>query len=155
MSNIDNLHVLTEIEADVIGEVMNISMGAGATAMSTLLDKKVSITTPRIKTQLVSEFEFSHIEAMIGVLIDYIEGIEGTNILLLKESDLKKILGHLLSTEPSENVELDEIGTSVICEIMNQMMGSSSSALATFLGRAINITPPKILDTTENIKELF
>lgn len=155
MSNLDNLQVLTEMETDVIGEVMNISMGAGATAMSTILDKKVSITTPRIKTQLVSEFEFTQMDTMIGVLIHYIQGIEGTNILLLKESDLKKILGHLLSSESSEIEEIDEIGMSVICEIMNQMMGSSSSALASFLGKAINISPPEILDTTEKIKELF
>jgi flagellar motor switch protein FliN/FliY len=155
MSNLDNLQVLTEMETDVIGEVMNISMGAGATAMSTILDKKVSITTPRIKTQLVGEFEFTQMDNMIGVLIHYIQGVEGTNILLLKESDLKKILGHLLSYESSEIVELDEIGMSVICEIMNQMMGSSSSALASFLGKAINISPPEILDTTEKIKELF
>lgn len=155
MTSDNEMYKLTEMEIDVIGEVMNISMGAAATAMSTILDKKVSITTPRIETLSVDEFEFSYLEPVIGVLIKYIEGIDGTNILLLREEDLKKILGHLLSMDPAEMVELDEISMSAICEIMNQMMGSSASALASFLGQVVNISPPEILDTTENVKQLF
>ena len=155
MTNDNEINKLTEMEKDVIGEVMNISMGAAATAMSTILDKKVNITTPRIETIMIDEFEFSYLEPVIGVLIKYVEGIDGTNILLLKEDDLKKILGHLLSMDPSEMVELDEISVSAICEIMNQMMGSAASALASFLGQVVNISPPEILDTTENVKQLF
>ena len=155
MTNDNDVYKLTEMETDVIGEVMNISMGAGATAMSTILDKKVNITTPRIETLKIDEFEFAYLEPVVGVLIKYIEGIDGTNILLLREDDLKKILGHLLSMDPSEMVELDEISVSAICEIMNQMMGSAASALASFLGQVVNISPPEILDTTENVKTMF
>ena len=155
MTSDNEMYKLTEMETDVIGEVMNISMGAAATAMSTILDKKVNITTPRIETLGIEEFEFSYLEPVIGVLIKYIEGIDGTNILLLKEDDLKKILGHLLSMDPSEMVELDEISMSAICEIMNQMMGSSASALASFLGQVVNISPPEILNTTDNVRDLF
>lgn len=155
MTNDNDMYNLTEMETDVIGEVMNISMGAAATAMSTILDRKVNITTPRIETLPVEEFEFSYLEPVVGVLIKYIEGIDGTNLLLLREEDLKKILGHLLSMDPSEMVELDEISMSAICEIMNQMMGSAASALASFLGQVVNISPPEILDTTENVKDIF
>ncbi|MDD4583846.1 MAG: flagellar motor switch phosphatase FliY [Eubacteriales bacterium] len=148
---------LSEMEIDVIGEVMNISMGSAATAMSTILDKKVSITTPVTETTPVEEFEFSFLEPVVGVLIKYIEGIKGSNVLLLKESDLKKILRHLLSMSPDEDLEFDEISMSAICEIMNQMMGSASSAIASFLGTAINISPPQVLDTANStsVKEIF
>ena len=148
---------LTDMEVDVIGEVMNISMGAAATAMSTILDKKVNITTPRIETIGIDDFEFKYLEPVIGVLIKYVEGIDGTNILLLREDDLKRILGHLLSMDPAEMTELDEIGVSAVCEIMNQMMGSAASALASFLGTMVNISPPEIMDTTghEDIRKLF
>ncbi|HWQ78036.1 MAG TPA: flagellar motor switch phosphatase FliY [Anaerovoracaceae bacterium] len=155
MTNDNENYKLTEMETDVIGEVMNISMGAAATAMSTILDKKVSITTPRIQTLPIDEFEFSYLEPVIGVLIRYIEGVDGTNILLLREEDLKKVLGHLLAMDPSEMVELDEISMSAICEIMNQMMGSAAGALASFLGEPVNISPPEILDTTENMTGHF
>ncbi|MDD2504150.1 MAG: flagellar motor switch phosphatase FliY [Clostridia bacterium] len=148
---------LSEMEIDVIGEVMNISMGSAATAMSTILDKKVSITTPVTETVPVEEFEFSFLEPVVGVLIKYIEGINGSNVLLLKESDLKKILRHLLSMSPDEDLEFDEISMSAICEIMNQMMGSASSAIASFLGTAINISPPQIMDTVNStsVKDIF
>lgn len=155
MTNDNEMYKLTPMEVDVIGEVMNISMGAGATAMSTILDRKVNITTPRIETLGIEEFEFSYLEPVIGVLIKYVEGIDGTNVLLLREEDLKKILGNLLSMDPAEMAELDEIGLSAVSEIMNQMMGSAASALASFLGQIINISPPEILDTTENVKTLF
>lgn len=148
---------LNDMERDVIGEVMNISMGSAATAMSTILDKKVNITTPRIETMPVEEFEFSYLEPVMGVLIKYVEGIDGTNILLMREDDLKMILGHLLSMDPEEMTELDEISISAISEIMNQMMGSAASALASFLGKTVNISPPEIIDTKnrEGIRELF
>lgn len=150
MTNLNNSINLTEMETDIIGEVMNISMGSAATAMSSILDNKVSITTPRVKVSRVEDFEFSHLEPVVGVLIKYIEGIDGFNMLLLKVEDLKKILSHLLAIDPSELNEFDEISMSAICEIMNQMMGAASSALATFLGFKINISPPEIMDTTDS-----
>ncbi|MDR2355730.1 MAG: flagellar motor switch phosphatase FliY [Clostridiales Family XIII bacterium] len=148
---------LNEMELDAIGEVMNISMGSAATAMSTILDKKVNITTPHIEFVDVSAFNFSFLEPVIGVVIKYVEGIDGANVLLLRQTDVAKIVAHLLSADPDDMTELDEIGESAICEIMNQMMGSSASALATFLGRSVNISPPEILNTAqeENIREMF
>ena len=148
---------LSDMEIDVMGEVMNISMGSAATALSTILDKKVSITTPRTELMPVEQFEFSYLEPVIGVLIKYVEGIDGSNVLLLREDDLKKILRHLLSIDPEESLEFDEISISAVCEIMNQMMGSAASALASFLGRTINISPPQILDIASNtsVREIF
>ncbi len=152
----DTSTVLTDMEKDVIGEVMNISMGSGATAMSTVLDAKVNITTPRIEVVPVSEFDFASLEPVVGVSIKYVEGIDGVSVLLLREVDLKKILCHLLSMEDPDEVVFDEIATSAVCEIMNQMMGSSASALAQFLGKPINISPPEIVDAEkEDIKGMF
>ena len=84
MENTSDQINLTEMEADIIGEVMNISMGAAATAMSDILDKKVSITTPRLRIVKSGEFSYTHLEPVLGVLIKYVEGIGGINMLLLK-----------------------------------------------------------------------
>jgi flagellar motor switch protein FliN/FliY len=90
-------------------------------------------------------------------LINYVEGIEGSNVLLLQESDMKKILSQLFGMETSDNVEFDEISKSAVGEIMNQMMGAAAGALASFLGRVVNISPPILLDSTNttSIRELF
>ena len=150
MENTSDQINLTEMEADIIGEVMNISMGAAATAMSDILDRKVNLTTPRLRIVKLGEFSYTHLEPVLGVLIKYVEGIGGINMLLLKVEDFKKILSHLLSIDVNEITEFDEISTSAIGEIMNQMMGSASSALASFLGIKISISPPEILDTTDS-----
>jgi flagellar motor switch protein FliN/FliY len=154
---VENPDKLTSMEVDVIGEVMNISMGTAATAMSTILNTKVNITTPRIETIGVEAFEFAYLEPVIGVLINYVEGIEGANVLLLQESDMKKILSQLFDMDTSDDIEFDEISKSAIGEIMNQMMGAAAGALASFLGKVVNISPPILLDTTNksSIRELF
>ncbi len=156
-SDINGSQKLNDMEIDVIGEVMNISMGAAATAMSTILDKKVTITTPRIESVDVADFNFPDFEPVVGVQIKYVEGISGSNVLLLKKEDLQNILVHLLSLDPDEEFVFDEISTSAVCEIMNQMMGSAASALASFLGHVINISPPEILniENTKSAAELF
>lgn len=155
MSQRSNL--LSDMEIDVIGEIMNISMGSGATALSNVLDAKVNITTPQIEALPLEEFEFTYLEPVVGVSIKYVEGIEGTNVLLLREEDLKQILCHLLSMDNPDEFVFDEIATSAVCEIMNQMMGSSASALAQFLGKPINISTPEVLDMVDhaNIREMF
>ncbi len=154
---VENPDALTGMEVDVIGEVMNISMGTAATAMSTILNTKVNITTPRIETISVEAFEFAYLEPVIGVLINYVEGIEGANVLLLQESDMKKILSQLFDMDTSDDIEFDEISKSAIGEIMNQMMGAAAGALASFLGKVVNISPPILLDTTNksSIRDLF
>ena len=59
--------------------------------------------------------------------------------------------------DTSDDIEFDEISKSAIGEIMNQMMGAAAGALASFLGKVVNISPPVLLDTTSNasIQELF
>lgn len=154
---VENPEALSSMEIDVIGEVMNISMGTAATAMSTILNTKVNITTPRIETIGVDAFEFAYLEPVVGVLINYVEGIEGANVLLLQESDMKKILSQLFDMDISDDIEFDEISKSAIGEIMNQMMGAAAGALASFLGKVVNISPPILLDTTNksSIRDLF
>lgn len=141
----DSTNVLfTEMEIDTIGEILNISMGAAATAVSTLLNKKVYITTPLVDVTTSGNFEFKALTPGVGVEINYIEGLSGVNVFILKLQDIQKIVGILLQTEydPNEEFVMDEISISAICETMNQMMGSSSTALAQFLNRTVNISTP-------------
>ena len=122
---------------------MNISLGASATAVSTLLGATVNITTPVVKVASSSEFEFHKLEPAVGVEIAYVEGIEGSNIMMFSRNDVRIIVGMLMGMEiPEEDFELDEINRSAICEVMNQMMGSSATALSEFLGMTVNISTP-------------
>ena len=74
---------------DALGEMMNISLGSSATAVSNMLDHRVDITTPTVSVVDVKDFTLGNLEPAIGVEIKYVEGLEGSNIMLLKRSDIK------------------------------------------------------------------
>ncbi len=136
---------LTSDEIDIIGEMGNIGMGAAATTMYTLLGRRVTITTPKVYVYTSEEVLSVYKTPFIVVTVEYSEGIEGKNLLILKETDSALITDLLMGGDgniDTENIELDEIHMSAMNEIMNQMIGASSTSLSTILGRTIDITPP-------------
>jgi len=138
------------MEIDAIGEIMNISLGSSATAVSNMLDHRVDITTPKVSVVNAEEFTFERLEPAIGVEIKYVSGLEGSNIMLLKMSDVKAITDILLGMEtPDEEFELNDLTISAVCEVMNQMMGAASTALSDFLGRMVNISTPQTFDAND------
>ncbi len=140
-----------EMELDAIGEIMNISLGASATAASTLLGAMVNITTPVVSVLTREEFEFRRLEPAIGVEIAYVEGLDGRNIMMFRREDVGVIVGTLLGEDPADMPdELDELHISALCEVMNQMMGASATALSEFLGTVVNISTPKSFDITDS-----
>ena len=140
-----------EMELDAIGEIMNISLGASATAVSTMLGTKVNITTPVVLVQSREEFEFKRLEPAIGVVIDYVEGLDGKNIMMFRKEDIRIIVGTMMGEDPPADAfeMMDELYISAICEVMNQMMGSSATALSEFLGTIVNISTPKSCEVGE------
>ncbi|WMJ24238.1 flagellar motor switch phosphatase FliY [Paludicola sp. MB14-C6] len=135
--------LFSPMEIDAIGEILNISLGSSATSVSGLLDRRVNITTPKVSVSTASEFKFDAFEPAIAVEINYISGLSGTNIMILKETDVQAIVGLLLGTDYSDQeFVMDEMSISAICEVMNQMMGAASTALSQFLNRTVNISTP-------------
>ncbi|NLJ31997.1 MAG: flagellar motor switch phosphatase FliY [Clostridiales bacterium] len=154
----NNENILSPMDVDTIGEVLNISLGSSATTVSTLLDQRVNITTPRVEIIKADEFNFQSMEPAVAVEINYVSGLDGKNIMILKESDVKIIVGLLLQTDYSEQeFTLDEMSLGAICEVMNQMMGASSTALSQLLNRPINISPPKSfqIENSQQFKEMY
>ena len=143
-------NIFTPLEIDAIGEIMNISLGSSATAVSNLLDHRVDITTPRVKIVDAQDFTLENVNPAVGVEIRYVAGLDGSNIMLLKMSDVKIIVDILMGMEtPEDEFELNDLTLSAVCEVMNQMMGSSSTALSDFLGRVVNISTPVTFDATD------
>lgn len=136
---------ISEIEKDAIGEIMNISMGSAATAVSELLNAKVWITTPRVEvTEVMDIKQYNKLEPAVCVRIEYIKGLSGTNLMVLRQDDVQMILNQLMG-QPlvvTPDFEFDELNISAVSEVMNQMMGASSTALSDFLGFAIDISTP-------------
>lgn len=151
-------NVFSSLEIDAIGEILNISLGASATAVSTMLSRRVDITIPVVQVSNKEEFEFSSMEPAVGVEIVYVSGLNGKNVMLLKRHDVKVIVEILMGTEiPDEEFELNDLNMSAVCEVMNQMMGASSTALSEFLGEVVNISTPKSfeINTIADFKEKY
>lgn len=149
----------SKMEIDAIGEILNISLGASATAVSTMLNARVDITTPIVNVVSKDEFEMDPVDPAVGVEITYVAGLEGENVMLLKRHDVKVIVEMVMGMEiADEDFELDEINISAVCEVMNQMMGASATALSEFLGRMVNISTPisfEVVNEQEFIDKYF
>ena len=149
---------LREMEIDALGEILNISLGSAATAVSNMLEARVIITTPKVEMRLRKDYSASYLEPAVAVEISYIEGVIGSGMMVLRKDDVRVILERLMQTEiPSEEFELDELALSAISEVMNQMMGASATALSDMLEKKIDISPPKTydVDDTDEFKERY
>lgn len=138
------VEALTDEEADAIGEIGNISMGTAATTLFTLLNKKVTITTPKVSETTMEALANEFVDPSVLINITYRVGIEGVNFLILHEKDVK-IITDLMMGNDGTNVssELNDLHLSAISEAMNQMIGSSSTSLSEMLGKKIDISPPE------------
>lgn len=142
---------LTDVQKDTLGEIGNICMGTSATTLSTLLGKRVNITTPRVSLCRGTEYLGEYEKPMVATEVSYTSGIDGTNVFLIKKEDALAITEVLTGT--SDGVE--ELYLSAISEVMNQMVGSSSTSLADLLQTSINISPPVIREISRDHMEEY
>ncbi|SEQ58007.1 flagellar motor switch protein FliN/FliY [Virgibacillus subterraneus] len=141
----DTLNSLSTIEIDTLGEIGNISFGSSATTLSTLLNQKVDITTPKVtvikNTEINNVFDFDH----VNIQVNYIEGFNGKNVLVMKSEDAAVISDIMLGGDgTSPDNELNEIHLSAVQEAMNQMMGTAATSMSTVFGKRVDISPPTI-----------
>lgn len=135
---------LTDVEKDAIGEVANISMGTSATTLFSLVNKKVNITTPVVELATWDTVAAEYERPCVFITIKYTVGLDGQNILVLKENDVKVITDLMMGGDGTNtDGELGELHLSAISEAMNQMMGSSATSLSSMLGNTIDISPPE------------
>ena len=148
--------LLSEREIDAIGEIGNISMGTAATTLFSLVNRKVEISTPRVSYAEWDDVCEAYEKPCVFIRIGYTVGLEGSNILVLKEQDVK-IITDLMMGGDGTNVdcELGELHLSAISEAMNQMMGSAATSMSSMLNKVIDISPPQaeLIDLQETIDE--
>ncbi|MBO6133382.1 MAG: flagellar motor switch phosphatase FliY [Lachnospiraceae bacterium] len=137
--------VLSDTQVDVLGEIANISMGNSATSLSMMVNKKVLITTPSVKIIKRSEALDDYEKTCIFVQIHFIKGLDGNNVLILKEDDVK-IMTDLMMGGDGSNIqgEIGELQLSAVSEAMNQMMGSAATSMSSMLGLMVDISTPEV-----------
>lgn len=149
-------NTLQDVEKDAVGEIANICMGAAATTLSTLVNSKVLITTPSVSIITLDELSTKFGRPCVFVQIAYIEGLDGSNVLILDERDVKVITDLMMGGDGSNIAdELSDLHLSAISEAMNQMMGAASTSLSSMLERKVDISPPKasLIDLSDTIQD--
>jgi len=147
---------LEDNEKDALGEIANISMGTAATTLSTLVNQKVVITTPAVKYGTLEELSNTYDRPCVFISLSYTVGLDGNNVLILKESDVKVITDLMMGGDGTNTEDdLSELHLSAIGEAMNQMMGSAATSLSSMLERKVDISPPKasLIDLNDSIAE--
>jgi len=152
----DSEQMLTPEEKDAIGEIANISMGTAATTLFSLVNRKVEISTPVVSMATWDDVVQNYERPCVFIRIAYTVGLDGSNILVLKENDVKIITDLMMGGDGTNTSgELGELHLSAISEAMNQMMGSSATSLSSMLSKTIDISPPvaDLVDLQERVDE--
>lgn len=153
---IDNSSVLSDNQKDALGEIGNISMGTAATTLFTLLNQKVTITTPKVRIISWRDLSREYVKPCVGIKVEYSEGLFGSNVLVLQEVDVKVIADLMMGGDGTNTVgELSDLHLSAIAEAMNQMVGSSSTSLSQMLNSKIDIKPPQAFQLNFDDDDFF
>ncbi len=135
--------LLSPEESDAVGEIANISMGTAATTLSVLVNNRVEITTPRVGYTTVDQLKEKDAAPCVFIYISYKMGLEGKNVLILKEDDVKVITDLMMGGDGTNtDTELSELHLSAISEAMNQMMGSAATSMSSMINEMVDISPP-------------
>lgn len=137
--------VLTPEEIDALGEIGNISMGTSATTLHSLLGQKVSITTPTVEVVSWEDMAKQYENLYVATKVEYVNGLHGSNLMLLKERDTKIIADLMMGGDGSgvDEQEISDLHISAISEAMNQMIGSAATSMSSVFNKRIYISPPK------------
>lgn len=145
---------LTDAEKDAVGEVSNISMGTAATTLFSLVNQRVNITTPVVTYATWDDLIADYAKPCVFIQISYREGLDGSNILVLKENDVKIITDLMMGGDGTNTSgELTDLHLSAISEAMNQMMGSAATSISSMLEKKVDISPPlaDLVDFSDDI----
>lgn len=152
----NNENELTPDEIDAIGEISNISMGTAATTLFSLVNRKVEISTPVVSFVNWEDIVEAYEKPCVFIRIAYTMGLDGSNLLVLKERDVKIITDLMMGGDGTNTEgELGELHLSAISEAMNQMMGSAATSLSSMLNKMIDISPPiaDLVDLKDSVDE--
>jgi chemotaxis protein CheC len=140
-----SLNDLNPIQTDILGEIGNIGMGNVATALSTMLDKQITISVPTVNIVNLSDLGDSlgmAEQEVVGIMFGLSEDIDGMIMFVLEESFAKEMIKTLNNDNIDELFSLTEGDISALQEVANIMAGSYLSAISSLSGLRIGMSVP-------------
>ncbi|MCR5271541.1 MAG: flagellar motor switch phosphatase FliY [Lachnospiraceae bacterium] len=151
---------LTKSQLDELGEIANISMGNAATNLNLMLNKRVDITTPKVEIIKRSNALDDYEKTCIFVQVQYVKGLSGNNVFILKTPDVLCMTDLMMGGDGSNREgEVTDLHLSAISEAMNQMMGKAAASMATMLNTLVDISTPELysidVDSVKHFEKMF
>lgn len=137
---------ITDQEIDMLCEAGNIASGNAMTSLSQLIQASLDMSIAKVrieKIEALPEVLGNPEEVIAGMLINITGDLEAMLLLALETESAINIVNRLLNKK-LENLEaFGEIEHSVLCETGNILAGSYLSALNTFTGLKLDMSPPE------------
>lgn len=135
----------SDFDLSILGEIGNVSVGGAATSLSDFANKVVTISIPDTKIIPFKEIKTMFEPEVILAKIDYINALQGSNILILKKEEALELSKVIAKEKIGVDItEWDSFSENVIAEIFNIMAGNMSASISDILNKEVKILTPEI-----------
>lgn len=148
MSELD-LNGINNMQYDVLREIGNIGAGNATTALSQMINARVSMNVPKV--ELLEFKELSDIvggaeKIVVGILFTLGGDIDGMMMFMMDKVAsmhlVNILLGNLQQPESTDETEFSEMGLSALNEIGNIISGAYLSSLSSLTNLTITSSIP-------------
>jgi len=140
----DLSNALSKEVLDQLSEVANLSLGATSSVVQMLLNRPIEIAPSQLKVisykSLANE---AGTEEFIIAKISYVEGFDGNSYLMLK-NNIAALIGDLMMGGEGKDPQFQDMHKSAVGEMMNQMMGKTTTTLSEIFKKRVDIAPPQV-----------
>ena len=143
--DIRNYHELNSMQIDTLREIGSIGTGNAATALSSMLGRKISITLPEVRIMGYNEaidWIGGPEEITAGVLVKLSGQVNGIMLSVQPLDFVNLALDSMLNETVDEYAQLDEMSNSVLIEMGNIMISTFINAMSGLAGLDISVTVP-------------
>lgn len=127
-----------------LSEVAKLSLGATSSVVQILLNREIAITLDQVRVidfpELMAE---GGGEDFLLTRIGFTEGFDGNSYLMLKKT-VSAVIGDLMMGGSGLDVEFQDMHISAVGEMMNQMMGKTTTSLSEIFKKRVDISPPEV-----------
>lgn len=135
-----------DILLDVLKEIGNVGSGNAATALATMIDKKIDMDVPMVKIlefKKVSEILGDIEKPLVGIYFEMGGDLDG-NIMFTLNIDSAKNLVNMLFGRTSDSEEMDDMDMSALSEVGNILAASYINSLSGLTGLNLTLSVPSV-----------
>ena len=136
---------MTELERDIIREILNIGLARAADSFAVIAQERVLLEVPSIDLLMsndilskVREYQSRHVAIQSDIRGDF----NGTTLMFFSGQHVQRLSRVCLRMQTTETLEVNELQESLLLEISNIITGALVTQLANILKANIYGAPP-------------